>query len=227
MHKRSAMLVSTLIVCVALGGGAKAQPVIRMDAAELDGLGAELTNEQGYLAPAFRLIVDNTLGTVALDSPKFTIDRSTTGGWGGWLWDDPDNPWYGARGGADVFMHDGKKYTVATALTGYYPDDYWTFEFHVDPTPANPDDIWNDRWVSEVPIGIRLDTVIRLSNRGEDVRLFASPSQGEFTANDETTTLYDYDRGPQTIPEPATACILMMGLGLMGRRRWRRLCRLP
>ena len=55
---------------------------------------------------------------------------------------------------------------------------------------------------------------------GPDVKLFHSPASGDLTVDGVTTTLYDWDPLPQSIPEPATLLLLSIpAIALFRRHR--------
>ena len=55
---------------------------------------------------------------------------------------------------------------------------------------------------------------------GPDVKLFHSPASGDLTIDGVTTTLYDWDPLPQTVPEPASLLLMsIVASYLVSRRR--------
>lgn len=171
---------------------------------------------------AVRPIVDNSRGVTDMTGVRFKIEihSGTLGGIGGWDYSSPDNPWYGAKDGKDVQIVDGKKYTQGIV---YYPPTHdWAPYFDVDPTPDDPDD-WelnNYELFDTVPAGVRWDRCVKIIGwAGGDIELF-SVAEGQLTADGANTTYFDTDSGPQTIPEPATLGLLVMGgLAVFCRKR--------
>lgn len=224
LHRgRTAMMGVVLILAACLPAGPVLGADITFDAAELDRHGEDIRSQWGYLMPCFRVIADNTEGLTPLTMPEFELNYS--GGalntWGGFAFDDPDNPWYGAReDDPSCFILGGMRYTLTMIHTGFSPDDYWTFSYYVDPTPENLEDWMNDYQVYEIPVGVCLDAPMFIANQSADMYLFLSPATGAFTASGETTDVIDYDRTPQTIPEPLTVALLASGALIIARKRY-------
>lgn len=199
----------TLLVILLVAGTIHADVV--MDAAELDRFGAKLEHV------SCRLIVDNSKGLTPMTDVRFKINYTgQMAGTQGYLWSDPANPWYGAKGAQDEWLVGGKKYSQGTVF--YPPTKLWGPYFRVDPTPENPDDMENDYGIFDtVPAGICWDRPFKFfSWPGSEIKLFHSPAEGVLTADGSDTTLYDSDRTPQTVPEPATMLLLAAGGMILG-----------
>jgi len=91
--KRVMLFVGLTSLCLLAQGRAGAATTVWMDAAEMDRYGNTF---DGFAA--VRSVVDNRLGTEDLTNVRFqvAIHAGELGGIGGWLWTNPDNPWYGA-----------------------------------------------------------------------------------------------------------------------------------
>lgn len=193
---------------------APASGAVVMDAAELDRFGAPLETA------AVRPIVDNSAGATDMTDVRFRIDY--TGVLGGILhysWGAVENPWYGAPGGADAILHDGKLYRQGSVF--YPPTGEWAPHFSVDPTPKDPEDWWNDYELFDtVPAGIRWDLCVKLLGLdGSPIEVFASPARGVLAADGGEAIVYDDDPMPQTVPEPAALVVLIVGAAAMLRMK--------
>jgi len=211
-----AVLAVIAIVCAA----SHADTLCTMDAAEQKD-GVEFV---GYAA--VRAAVDNSKGTEALTDVRFSIDihSGLFGGFHLWSWQDVQNPWCGARNEA-MTTEDGLLQYAAGIV--YYPK---TFEigpaYRVERLPSHPDYDPDDPLanyydiLSTVPAGFIWDMPIKIAGfEGSDIELF-STATGELASNELTVTLYDTDPEPQTVPEPATLGLLVVGaVGLIRRRR--------
>lgn len=198
-------ITSTLLFVATAGAD------VLMDAAELDRNGAALE------FASVRPVVDNAKGLTDMTGVRFRINYTgTLGGIGGYAWDDPANPWYGAPGGRGSQVVGGKRYTQGIV---FYPQtDQWGAHFSVDPTPADPTDWENNYELSDVvPAGVRWDRPVKLMGwLGSEIKLFHSPAEGVLTADGSDTIFYDDNRLPQTaVPEPATLILLAIGAVLI------------
>jgi len=183
-----------------------------IDAAELDGEGNPL---DGFVAT--RAFIDNRDGLTDLTDMRFALNWTGTAtsldGHG--AWDNPENPWYGARNALPYQVVGGVGYSQGVV---YYPPTHeWGPGWNVDPTPD--DDTNSDDYIllDTVPAGLAWDNCF--SVEGEDVHLFQSPATAETSFNGETYTLYDSDPMPQTIPEPACLAVLLAGACFLLRRK--------
>ena len=197
-------------LCCYLSMSVCGQTGVVFDAAELDGQGQPLE------WPALRMVVDNREGTEPLSNVRFHPE--VMGDWtGGFYWsaDDPDNPFYGAPQSEAEFLVDGIKYSRGWVV--YPPTREWAPGFTADPTPDDNTDPEND-WdiFDEVPAG--LWWTLEMAVTGTDVHLFASPAEGDLTIDGATTTYYDTDRMPQSVPEPAALAVLLVGFCALSRR---------
>lgn len=193
---------------------APASGALIMDAAELDRFGAPLETA------AVRPIVDNSAGVADMTDVRFRIDYTgVLGGIFNYGWEDADNPWLGAPGGADAVLHDGKLYRQGNA---FYPQTgEWGPYFSVDPTPKDAADWWNDYELFDtVPAGIRWDLCVKLLPFGDsEIHVFSSPARGVLAAGGGETIVYDDDPMPQTVPEPAAVILLVVGVAAMLRTK--------
>lgn len=178
-----------------------------LDAAEYD-IDSNPLTYQGSPMVAWRATIDNTQGATDLVNVRFTMNYTGTinGVFDLW-WDNPANPWLGASNAQWEFLIDGDLWIAGVI---YYPPTHeWGPTFR--PEGGMPDTVRKD----VVPAGCSWDAVMAIS--GPDVKLFASPASGDLTIDGVTTTLYDWDPLPQTIPEPFSAVVLL-GVLFLKRR---------
>lgn len=195
------------IAAVLMFAGIAAGAEVTMDAADYDKDGNRFS---GFAA--VRPIVDNAKGLTDMTGVRFKIQihSGTLGGIGGWTYDNADNPWYGAKDGKDEQLVGGKRYTQG--IVYYPPTQDWAPYFSVDPTPGNPGDPENDYELFDtIPVGVRWDHCVKIIGwLGGDIELF-SVAEGTLTADGSDATYYDTDSGPQTVPEPATIALIVVG----------------
>ena len=204
-----------------------------MDAAELDRYSVELAD------PHVRMIADNSAGTTDLTGVLFKVEihSGTLGNTYLVTWDDEANPWYGARAKQQwAVTQNFIEYHIGRV---YYPNNAynqslgragcWAPYFSCKYLPKNPnyqtppeglDEIEAEMWDYEhnhfelfdtVPVGMNWDYVLRLEGwLGSEIELF-STAEGTLTTDQQTWSLTDADRTPQTIPEPATLVLLAIG----------------
>ncbi len=213
-----------------------------MDAAIVDRDGAALND------PHVRLTADNSTGLQDLTNVRFKIEIHSGVLGNAYLvtWDDPANPWYGARAKQQwAVTQDYIEYRIGRV---YYPDNVynrdldragcWAPAFSCEYLPENPNyqtppdglsemdlEMWH--WehnhfelFDTVPVGLNWDMVLRLEGwLGQDIEIF-SVAEGEMKTDQQNWTLTDPDTSPQTVPEPATVAMLIVGgAGIILKRR--------
>jgi len=209
MRKVSA--IATTIVCLLASAASAA--TVEMDAANQDRNGISF---DGY--KAVRPIIDNSASATALTNVRFKIEihSGTLGGIGGWAWTNTENPWYGAAAEKRI-RGDGAAYTQGIVF--YPPTQQWAPYFDVDPTPGAPNSGDEYELFDTVPAGMVWDVAVKLIGwLGGDIEIF-STAEGDLTSTELTTTLYDSDPTPQTIPEPATVVLTLLGAVCLMKRR--------
>lgn len=219
---RYLMILAVLLICADV----QAATSIVMDAAEVD---KQSIPFDGFVA--VRLILDNRAGAADLTDVRFKMDihLGSLVGLGGWSWDTPDNPWYGARPEISALepfaeynqgiafypvTQDWAPYMMLFYRPGhalYVPPPPWLEEWEIP--------IWNADYNQveirdQVPVGFVWDHPVKLIGVTE---LF-STAEGHLTSGELNQTLYDDDRSPQTIPEPSVLILLAAGLPLLWRR---------
>lgn len=209
---------------------AHGQLSVSMDAAVLDVNGDPIQ-------PHIRLMADNSKGAENLTNVYFYPEIHSGILSRGRLvqWADPNNPWNGARPPGWECVYNDIRYNAAitfSASSGWFSPtfDCYYLPGHPEYTPApdgleGPDlDVWefhNNSYElrGEVPAGVNWDFAVRLSQAdGSPVELF-SVAGGDLETDQGSFHLSDADRMPQTIPEPATAAMLIAGCALIAARR--------
>ncbi len=195
-----------------------------MDAAEKDRFGVDIVGAAGV-----RFSLDNTAGDADVTDVLFKaeIHGGTVNDYTWWAWSDATSPWFGARnyepisfGSLEYSMgmcyYSDNPYNQALGRGGYYAS-----AFQVDPTPDAPEDpddpaTWDDYiLIGTVPAGWLWDIALKFV--GDDVDLF-STAAGEVVIDGVSTQLYDSDPLPQTVPEPASVLLMLIGALTLRRR---------
>jgi len=217
------MRTMTLILSVCILAATAPAAIPSIDAAELDLAGNPLSPDSSFAG--VRLTLDNRTSPAGspaaapgadIEDVRFRMTwTGTLFGVGAWGLEDPENPWRGADMPGFYQTLDGVRYTIGIGMgPGGWISPFWV----ADPTPENdmdPENNWELKGV--VPAGLTWDIAWKFF--GEDVHLFHSPAQGDLEMDGATLTLYDADRTPQTVPEPATLAMLVVGAVAIVRRR--------
>jgi hypothetical protein len=226
--------IATIAAVLLFAFSVTADADVVMDAAIVDTDGISLDG------PHVRLAADNSMGIHDLTSVRFKIEIHAGVLGNAYLvtWDDHTNPWYGARAKQQwAVTQDHIEYTIGRV---YYPDSAynreldragcWAPYFSCEYLPENPNyqtppdglsEIGLEIWHAEhnhfelfdtVPAGMNWDMVLRLEGwLGQDIEIF-SVAEGEMKTDQHNWTLTDADHGPQTVPEPATITLLIVGV---------------
>ncbi len=206
--KRQA-ITTTLAVLLSAACAVAADVVL--DAAKMDRYAVEFT---GFAAVRSVVTAEaNDLTAVRFD---VEIHGGTLGNVTPWGWADTNNPWYGARGVLAI-RADGASYDQGFVY--YPPQRQWAPHFSVDPTPGSPGSGDEYELFDVVPAGMTWDVCIKLEGwLGGDIDLF-STAAGEMSSDQLTVGVTDTDPMPQTIPEPASLILLLVGTAVLLRRR--------
>ena len=183
-----------------------AEPSAWMDAAEtfLDG-----TEMDGFAA--VRLFAQ--AGDADLTNVRFQIvvHAGTLHNSHAWLYGDPTCPWHLVK---PMLVPRGDGTFWTTGLL-YYPRlKQFAPIYLYDLGDGNTEEIRDT-----VPAGFTWDVAIKLEGlNGEDIELFTEAS-GDLTSDTWSTALFDSDRSPQSVPEPAAIALLAAGAALLTLRR--------
>ncbi len=177
-----------------------------LDAAELDRYGDPL-EYQGSSMVAWRATIDNTGNVEDITGVRFKMNfTGTVNAMPNVWWTEPINPWFGASNARWEFTVGPITWQAGRV---YYPP---TMEWGPAFLNMSTSEVVHDT----VPAGCSWDAVMAFA--GPDVKLFQSPASGDLTVDGVTTTLYDDDPLPQSIPEPFSLVILLSVL-LLKRHR--------